>query len=119
MVDKYIHKNGNIAVLISGGFGAGWSTWNSEHEEEMLFDKDIVQLLLDAPLKHDDDSAYIDKELNDKIEALAKEKWPTAYAGGADQLGVRWLSPGTAFRVHEYDGSESLEIKEKMDWHVA
>lgn len=28
MVDKYI-ENGKVAVLVSKGFGAGWSSWSS------------------------------------------------------------------------------------------
>ena len=30
--------------LISPGFGAGWSTWNREHEDFLLFDKGLIEL---------------------------------------------------------------------------
>ena len=26
-VERYINEDGKVGVLISGGFGAGWSTW--------------------------------------------------------------------------------------------
>lgn len=29
-MEKYYNQNGELAVLISPGFGAGWSTWNDE-----------------------------------------------------------------------------------------
>jgi len=27
MINKYINEDGLVGVLISSGFGAGWSTW--------------------------------------------------------------------------------------------
>jgi hypothetical protein len=41
------------------------------------------------------------------------------YLGGMDSLEIAWLTVGTMFRVHEYDGSESIEVKEEMDWMIA
>lgn len=105
-MDKYYNDKGEVGVLISGGFGAGWSTWNSEFANEMLFDADIVKLILDFQngFKH----IRFNKEIIDKIKALAKEKWPGGYFGGADTLEIEWLAPGTTFTVEEYDGSETL-----------
>ena len=37
MVEKYYNENGELGVLISPGFGAGWSSWNCdecEHRNE-------------------------------------------------------------------------------------
>ena len=33
-----------IAVLVSVGFGAGWSTWN---EKELAYDKRVVDLFIE------------------------------------------------------------------------
>lgn len=120
MTEKYYNKNGDVAVLISRGYGAGWSTWaNSEHAEAVLFDKNIVQMLLDNPLKRHDGSSYNNKEGVDKIEAYTKEKYPGTYCGGADSLKIHWLKPGTVFMVDEYDGAESLVTKEDIVQYCA
>lgn len=44
MVEKYYNENGELGVLVSGGFGAGWSTWNSN---ELAYDKRIVEKWLE------------------------------------------------------------------------
>lgn len=93
-----------VAVLISYGFGAGWSTWGYESKETLLFHKDLVQLVLDGK--------------NEEAGKLA-EKMVDAYAGGAEQLEVVWIPEGTQFWVHEYDGAESLRTMDSFDWVTA
>lgn len=86
---------GLVAVLISPGFGAGWSTWGDpEQREGMLFDSRLV----DFVLSHGADG------LGDYAESLGY----TGYTGGASDVRVEWLEPGVRFYVDEYDGSESL-----------
>jgi len=93
-----------VAVLISCGFGAGWSTWNQDDKETLLFHKDLVQLVLDGK----------------KAEAGAlAEKMTDAYIGGAEDLEVVWVREGTQFWVLEYDGSESMHTLEQFDWVTA
>ena len=93
MVEKYI-KDGKVAVLISPGYESGWSTMNSDLREFFLFDKTMVQLVLD----------------NKRAEAAryAESFHPNCTTLGADDLKVVWLTQGTVFRVEEYDGFESL-----------
>jgi len=104
MAQKLTHE-GKIAVLISEGFGAGWSTWNDEYPD-MLFDPEIAQMIED------------DKS-DDQIMQLAVKKYPKAFLGGLDGLVVKWVVEGTKFIVDEYDGSESLIIQSETDWTVA
>lgn len=104
--DKLV-KDGKVAVLISYGFGAGWSTWSSGSvAQEMVFDADIAQLVLD-------------KADYDAIESVAEKKWPGKYFGGIKGLEVEWLTPGTAFEVSEYDGAENLRILGDISYYVA
>jgi hypothetical protein len=106
-VEKYI-KDGKVAILVSYGFGAGWSTWASEYSEQVLYDPQIVEILLS------------DKEPKERIIVeYCEKKYPDLYLGGIDGLSVEWLPVGTAFRIHEYDGSESLEVRDDMDWNIA
>lgn len=100
-----LEKDGKVAVMISPGFGAGWSTWNSDFRDTLLFDAEIAQAVLDG-----------DKA---KAARLAGEKCPDFYAGGADDLRIEWLEKGTVFEIEEYDGSESLHIIGGRDYAVA
>ena len=97
-------KDGKVGVVISPGYGAGWYTWNKEHLE-MIFDPMVVDL--------------IEKDDLEKLRSYAILRWPEAYIGGLEDLKVYWLPEGTEFRIHEYDGNESIEIKEELDWIVA
>jgi len=103
-------RDGKVAVLVSPGYGAGWSTWayagDEDNRDFMLFDPTLVAMV----------------ERGDSVEAI--ESYVTAihphtYCGGADDLTIEWLPVGTAFRIHEYDGSESLEIRDDIIWNIA
>ena len=101
---KKLIDNGKVAVLYSPGFGAGWSTWN-RGVPEIVFDPAIVKFV-----EHDQMA-----ELNTYVTL----KYPGLYTGGMQCLAVAWLSVGTEFRIKEYDGAESIEIKGEVDWITA
>ena len=88
-------RDGKVAVLVSHGFGAGWYSWNSEHQE-LLFHPKLVEMVEQKRNKEIDDE-WVKENLGIDI-----------YAGGADGLTIHWLPIGTAFEIDEYDGSESL-----------
>lgn len=44
MMEKYYNENDELGVLISVGFGAGWSTWN---DEGLAYDKRIIEKWLE------------------------------------------------------------------------
>lgn len=96
--------DGEVAVLVSHGYGAGWYTW--EGNEDMLFDPVLAQMLLDGAGE-------------DELEEVAKQRYPDQYLGGLDGLTVHWVPVGTAFRIEEYDGSEGLRIRDDYIWNVA
>jgi hypothetical protein len=102
-------RDGRVAVLISTGYGAGWSTWNEEYPD-MIWDVQVVDLLL-QDLDFDQTFA--------KIKEICAIKYPDAYIGGLDGLRVEWVQQGEKFRVTEYDGSERIEYFSNMDWHQA
>jgi hypothetical protein len=99
-----LSDNGKVAVLYSPGFGAGWSTWNQERPE-ILFDPAIVK--------------FVEKDQWAELETYVTLKYPDIYKGGMKDLAIAWVPEGTLFRVNEYDGSESIELKEDNDWIVA
>ena len=104
MMEKLI-RDDKVAVLVSPGFGAGWSTWDHTYGEDLIFDPVLA--------------AYIDEGKMDEAKTYVTMRFPEAYDGGVEYLVVHWVPVGTAFRIHEYDGSESIEVKDKMDWVVA
>ena len=105
---EYVRRfddQGLVAVLISAGFGAGWSTWAHEGEREgLLFDSRLVDYVLSTGVEG----------LAEYAESLGY----TSYTGGAEDVRVEWLEPGTRFYVEDYDGSESLRTFDHLS-HVA
>lgn len=97
-------RDGKVAVLYSPGFGAGWSTWNQELPE-LVFDPVIVD--------------FVENKQWDELAVYATLKYPSIYDGGMRDLEVQWIPEGTEFRIHEYDGAESIEVKEELFWLIA
>jgi hypothetical protein len=106
-----------VAVLISGGFGAGWSTWSPEYSSVLLFHKDIVKFILENPAETCVDAEVWDHELSILVEHLVDDD--SVYMGGAEQLEVVWLPEGTPFIVTEYDGAEGLRTLANYKWNKA
>ena len=88
-------RDGKVAVLVSHGFGAGWYSWNSEHQE-LLFHPKLVEMV-EQKRNEEIDDEWVKENLGIDI-----------YASGSDGLTIYWLPIGTAFEIDEYDGSESL-----------
>lgn len=88
-------RDGKVAVLISHGFGAGWYSWNSN--KQLLFSPKIVEMV---------EQGKADQINEDWIEENLGIK--DVYCGGASDLKIHWIPIGTAFKVEEYDGAESL-----------
>lgn len=102
--EKRYNEEGQVAVLISPGFGAGWSTWAGEHAEAVLFDSRLV----DYVLMHGTES------LGEYAESLGYD----CYMGGARDVEVIWVDEGTRFVIEEYDGSESIRTFDDL-YYVA
>ncbi len=111
-------------VLISPGFGAGWSTWNRgsrEIREFMLFHPGLIAAIeaqkdLGCPPSFSHDSPRPGSPLEQFVVEF-REKFPgeEPYLGGADQLKVKLVDG--QFIVEEYDGSESLRLRDaEEDW---
>lgn len=98
-----------MKVLISPGFGAGWSTWE---DPRMAFDKRLIEAF-ERGISEEDmkrlcvECGYLDVYGN------------PPYMGGFKQLEVRDIPSGTLFQIREYDGSEYIEYFEEEDWYCA
>lgn len=103
---KYTNENGEVAVLYSPGYGAGWYSWSRDNPT-CLFDPEVVQWVLDG--KPEDRAPKVD-------DGRYGEDF---YEGGMRKLEIQWMRPGTRFRIDEYDGYESVVIDGDDEWQVA
>lgn len=100
-----VYRDGKVAILISPGFGAGWSTWaHGGLGERCLYDPIVVAWVEGGKVGPVPVAHYGDEYV---------------YSGGANDLEIVWMPIGTAFRVNEYDGSESLQLKDDDIWSRA
>lgn len=105
MIDKYYNMRDELGVLVSPGFGVGWSTWNAPG---LAYDRRIVEkFLIDHP------------SVSKMEEFLHTIGYSNVYMGGYNQLTIEWIPRGTMFCIHEYDGSESIETPESMCMLIA
>jgi hypothetical protein len=97
-VEKLVRDN-KVAVIYSPGYGAGWSTWNTEYAEDFVFNKDIAQAILDGN--------------QDKARGIAESKYPEAYISG-QELVIAWVDQGEQFLIKEYDGAECVKTLKEL-----
>lgn len=95
-----IIRDGKVAVAVSHGFGAGWSTWNDVNPMDARFNQ-----------------RFLDGKWKEAAELC--EKLDLGYAGGAGGVDIIWVPVGTQFQITEYDGAEGLETIERTTWLVA
>lgn len=116
MVEKYVREDGKIAVLVSAGYGAGWSTWNTVDEElaeALLFDADVVKMVLED--REDEIEAFVTAKYKDKTD----DGWNYLVTAGAKDLYVEWVNKGERFVIDEYDGAEHLVRETETYWYEA
>ena len=122
-VERYINEDGKVGVLISGGYGAGWSTWaDSKDREFFLFDRGLVALALDKEAANgpfDKTTQWLIEMNTEELEVYLKENGVDSFTGGWAGVYVKWMDQGTEFIVEEYDGSESLRYRDNEDWMSA
>ena len=92
-----------VGVLVSPGFGGGFSTWG--YPEEAIFDPHLIYL--------------VETRKEDEILEYCETKWPDEYSGGVEDLKVFWVEEGRKFQIMEYDGSETIEFEDEVNWITA
>ena len=96
-------RDGKVAVLISYGFGGGFYTWGAPLKA--IFDPKLVEL--------------VESENFDGAEEYVMNTYPDVYTGGVGDLVVVWVDEGEDFIINEYDGSETIQLKNKTEWITA
>ncbi len=98
-------KHTCYAVLVSSGYGAGWSSWN---QPELAYDKRVVEYYMThSPLMS-----------REEVEAAMKQfGYEDVYAGGWHKIHVEWVAANAIWRVDEYDGAEGIEYLNLENWN--
>jgi hypothetical protein len=98
-------------VLYSPGFGAGWSTWNGHDAltDDYLYDEALI-----AAVEAGEDVTAAVADFEKRMQAkLGKDAY--ICVSGADDLRVADVSG--PFIVEEYDGSESIRLRDATAWN--
>lgn len=96
-------------ILISPGYGAGWSTWADDSVQEFMLKDHMLVAMAERKAPQQEVDNYLWRiHPDDNI-----------YTGGWHNIRVVELPAGTLFRVSEYDGDESIETRDGTDWIVA
>jgi hypothetical protein len=99
-------RNGQVAVLFSPDYGAGWSTWaDREIREAVLFDPAMVEL--------------VEQKKWPELEVYVTLKYPNMFTGGLSDLQIAWIPEGMQFIINEYDGNESIQTNDSTAWYIA
>ena len=96
-------RDGQMAVLISPRYGAGWSTWSGR---ELAYDKRVVEAFFDWK-----GGRISELDFRQRVDSLYDDVY---YGSAAENLMVKWVPFGVAFEINEYDGSESIEFIEDV-----
>ncbi len=128
---KLVTQDKFVAVLISIGFGSGWSTncKNNYLRKQMILDSHLVQYVASAEFKE----YFSEKEKcynYQTREYFNKELMPTFFSediitdqylssSGFSQLSILLVPENSIFCITEYDGSESIEILDLNNYMTA
>lgn len=117
-------------VLVSHGFGAGWSSWSPEYAKFLAEYRPIIEFIEGGGDPHDLETPWAMRrasleEKHPLIQQLHRDIAETfdvpleevhVYDGGAGGLVVETVPEGDGYRIEEYDGSESLRLQSEEVW---
>lgn len=97
---EFSYNNGLIEVLLSCGYGAGWSTWNNNYSINLAVDKRIIDYY-----KENKERKLDENEIKKFLSSIGYED---VYCGGWNKMAIETIPLNCKFRIDEYDGAESL-----------
>ena len=108
------------AVLITRGFGSGWSSWNTDYPS-LAYDKRVIEWYLqhnDPVFSSKINSYHLDQDSKEAVKFFKECGYKDVYFGGYPHLQMRWVAAGKPWRVKEYDGNESIEYLDLDNWII-
>jgi len=106
MSQEKLVRDGKVAVIVSPGYGAGWSTWADEHAEQALFSPEVAEYILAAEAS----GTEPDSEWAEEWALKTLGQGHFMFCGGFSSCRVEWVAEGDRFRIGEHDGFESLTL---------
>jgi len=111
MASQKTIRDGKVAVIISPGFGTGWSTENRGNDWFIYGDPTFVRLV-----EENTDVKTLTSYVNTLLNPTG-DKYICFL--GIDNLEIEWVPVGTVFRILEYDGSEYVDVFDVSKWNTA
>ena len=106
------------AVLVSQGYGAGWSSWNSY--KEIAYDRRVIEWYIERNstlYAYDLTSSTPNDPIHEEADAFFSSLgYIDIYFGGFRADMLQWVPANKPWRIHEYDGSESIEYLDMKEW---
>ena len=112
-IEYYYNDKGEIGILVSYGYGAGWSSW-SEYGIKLAVDKRIIEKF-NEHINNDEWRMAIDSFHDNDVQTefqnfLSSIGYDNVYLGGLKDCKLVFVPKESAVRITEYDGNENLEI---------
>ena len=105
------------AVLISPGYGSGWSTDNYSFPE-IAYDREVVAWYFSLSPGYIDEVKIRGTDANKYASSLFTSLgYNDIYFGGLQENMIRWIPIGTIWRIREYDGAEYIEYLDLREWN--
>jgi hypothetical protein len=110
-------------LLYSPGFGAGWTTWESDPviRRFMLTYQPIIDALERGEGLHDgaqgltEDHPAVQQFIDDVTQLFGANRVP--YIGGVHDITVLEVGDDVEVSFDEYDGSESPRYRDSGEWY--
>lgn len=109
---RYYNERGMYGVIVSSGYGAGWSSWNNIPADNGR----IIEYLFENNLVKDDIILEITKKDENFINLFSQEG--DFYFGGFSGSRIYWLDKYSNFKIIEKDGEEKLEVINDFEWEL-
>lgn len=115
----YNEDKSKIAVLVSTGYGSGWSTYN---KSELCYDKRVVKYWMEHHTEewlngissYDADNSYY----NDAKTFFESIGYTDVNFLGFRNIALYWVPCGMPFVIEEYDGNEYIMKRSDFNWIV-
>lgn len=101
-------ESGKVAVVITNGYGGGWSSWGAPIE--LVFHPLIVEMVRNNRKN---------EICPEWLAANFGEEYASIYCGSVHNLAVVWVPEGALFRIEEYDGWESIVMFNRAEYITA
>jgi hypothetical protein len=111
-MQKYI-LNGEAALIHSDDWGTPWATWYPE----TMFDRELIGHYLrwlgtDCDTEQEHEAEYA-------ARLYLEHAHPEVAFRGFAGLKLTWIKQGQEFIIREYDGIETVLLKDKVKWLMA